>query len=675
MSDSEDELDSEIELTYLAFENPSRVVRTGGNLARYFSCFSPDGKILFLCVVSQVKMYSVASGEQVGVLRGHTAAVTGVMPNPKNSLQVYTASHDGSVRVWDFYEAKCLAEYDVGAPVLNFCLCRDIFVLNINKSGDKSQKSTSSRLATLRVDGDRCEAKIRFRTKACCGIAVSPNNDFVATISKSTITIWDVFQDKRIKYSHARNLTSVAFHPTEPYVATGDQDGQIIFWYRFNQPEELVTSILHWHAHAVHSLRFTEDGAYLLSGGEEAVLVSWQLGTGNKHFVPRLGSTIKHISISPDGNLVALSCADNSIRVVSTVTNQVHQHIKGLQHTHSHPVPKNARNLLTGLVRQPKNNLLVLGGMPGMIQFYDVFEDRHIMEVDIVNRNLVSRTDSNAMVVTRVELLAVNRNGSWLATLERRVNCETSDTICLKFFSYDATSSSYSLHTRIDNPHNDRVVAIDFHPRQNVLVTASVDRTFKLWEEQAPEKRPSLSSNPAPQKSFWNCRSIGEYRGFKVNHATFSLDGSLLAVSHGQVVTLWDAARMSLLHTLLHPPPAEHVRKVAFVTDSPFLVAMTGDSLYVWNLLTASVWWSCSVTVSALAVDPGSSHFAIITTPMSDPQGETFFPLGDPPLPTAPQSERRKYSKARRLQRRKMKEAFERRQQASRLLLFDPRNP
>jgi NET1-associated nuclear protein 1 (U3 small nucleolar RNA-associated protein 17) len=36
------------------------------------------------------------------------------------------------------------------------------------------------------------------------------------------------------------------------------------------------------HAHIVRSMAFTKDGSYLVSGGEEAVLVIWQITTGEK---------------------------------------------------------------------------------------------------------------------------------------------------------------------------------------------------------------------------------------------------------------------------------------------------------------------------------------------------------------------------------------------------------
>jgi NET1-associated nuclear protein 1 (U3 small nucleolar RNA-associated protein 17) len=109
------------------------------------------------------------------------------------------------------------------------------------------------------------------------------------------------------KYVSPERLTCLAFHPSEEYFATGDGKGVIRLWYCLNDElavhtkgveKKTQTSSMHWHAHAVSTLTFTSNGAYLLSGGEEAVLVIWQLHTGRKEFVPRLGSAINTVAVA-----------------------------------------------------------------------------------------------------------------------------------------------------------------------------------------------------------------------------------------------------------------------------------------------------------------------------------------------------------------------------------------
>ena len=53
-------------------------------------------------------------------------------------------------------------------------------------------------------------------------------------------------------------------------------------------------------------------GLYLLSGGPEAVMVTWQLSSMQNDFLPRLGATITHITLSDDDTLVAVTLSNNS---------------------------------------------------------------------------------------------------------------------------------------------------------------------------------------------------------------------------------------------------------------------------------------------------------------------------------------------------------------------------
>src|SRR5260221_7438285 len=147
--------------------------------------------------------------------------------------------------------------------------------------------------------------KIRFPS----GLAVSAGGAWlVATAShKVYIARTSNLSTGFTKYVSPESLTCLAFHPLEDYFATGDDKGVVRLWYCLN--DELPVNVrdvekrtqtrpLHWHAHAVSSIAFSRNGAYLLSGGEEAVLVIWQLHTGKKEFIPRVGAPISTISVT-----------------------------------------------------------------------------------------------------------------------------------------------------------------------------------------------------------------------------------------------------------------------------------------------------------------------------------------------------------------------------------------
>ena len=72
---------------------------------------------------------------------------------------------------------------------------------------------------------------------------------------------------------------------------------------------------MHWHAQAVTCLKATEDGGYLLSAGHEGVLVMWQLDTGYRQVLPRLGGAVIALANSSCGTVVAVLCDDDVIQV------------------------------------------------------------------------------------------------------------------------------------------------------------------------------------------------------------------------------------------------------------------------------------------------------------------------------------------------------------------------
>lgn len=165
-------------------------------------------------------------------------------------------------------------------------------------------------------------------------------------------------------------------HPTELCVATGLSDGRIVLWWNLlaeldaptpasprsskrarlssgsgghnlstsdtaatessfgtgqsqSQPvgRRLVLQTLHWHALPVLALCYTLEGAFLLSGGFENVLVRWHHSTmgasagsdgPRRDFKPRLGAPLASIVCSPDASKYATAHIDNGALLIIT---------------------------------------------------------------------------------------------------------------------------------------------------------------------------------------------------------------------------------------------------------------------------------------------------------------------------------------------------------------------
>jgi NET1-associated nuclear protein 1 (U3 small nucleolar RNA-associated protein 17) len=171
------------------------------------------------------------------------------------------------------------------------------------------------------------------KTRAVVGLSFSPSGSWLVAVAghKAYVAPTSSFKSGFTKYVSPEALTCLAFHPSEDYFATGDDKGNIRLWYCLNEQgasnvvgveKRAQTTTLHWHAHAVASVAFTSNGAYLLSGGEESVLVIWQLHTGKKEFVPRVGASISTIAVARGGQSeeYLLGLADATFTFVSAAT-------------------------------------------------------------------------------------------------------------------------------------------------------------------------------------------------------------------------------------------------------------------------------------------------------------------------------------------------------------------
>eukprot|EP01122_Echinamoeba_exundans_P011971 TRINITY_DN4912_c0_g1_i1.p1 TRINITY_DN4912_c0_g1~~TRINITY_DN4912_c0_g1_i1.p1 ORF type:complete len:1058 (+),score=262.85 TRINITY_DN4912_c0_g1_i1:408-3176(+) len=471
-------------------------------------------------------------------------------------------------------------------------------------------------------------------------LLVTPQSDFLVAIQRRNLYIIDVNvreengDCKYHKLTHALNLYAAAIHPKEQFLAVGDERGEIIFFHCFEKNKKdqntsqiasnVVTSKHHWHSYAVSSLSFDAEGAHMYSGGQEMVLVVWQLSTGSRDFLPRLGAPIEDIVISPDQTLMALTLADNCVKIVNTRSRELEVLVEG-------PVFRNP--VRTGLVQHPQNQGIAFGSTDGRLQFFSVGDDRSLGRLQVAPRNPVSVLNEQKVPESQVDFLAFSRNGDWLATVDRRSGAPTS---ALKFWSVAQAAStsrdnqpSYELNTQVMNAHSEKITSLAYHPTLDMCVTTAGDGKFKVWvvvereEQQQQAQQGSATPLPAPPSNAtrlsdmcWACRSVGFYRDLEATAAAFSPDGSVLAVAYQHIITLWNPYNNTLLSTLTYPPPYEKIRRLAFLSSGSDLVAYSDFNLYAWDLLTSSVRWVQHMSVSTLAIDPLSpSRFAVVASP------------------------------------------------------------
>ncbi|OBZ86761.1 WD repeat-containing protein 75 [Choanephora cucurbitarum] len=634
------------------YVSPNQIVHTntaGGNISQYPVEFTKDSKYLFSAVGSNVKIYSMATGAVVKVISqsvasgGHNNKITCVVLNPKNPLQLYTASLDGTIKLWDYNDDILLKTYNVNAPIEHMVMSpkqtnHAYLVVNSNDEEDKTADNT----VVYRFSFDEEEQSTHMRRicslRDCTSIDITEDGQWLAMGARFKVYLWpvnneseDVPETQFRQHIFVEQVTVLKFHPFKPTLSVGDRSGKIthIANYHLEDEKQHIRSINHWHHLPVRCLTFMADGSYLLSGGEEAVMVIWQLETGHKQFLPRLGGSIASIRISPNHRFYCVGLDDNSIRLVNSITQSIEQVIQGLQYAQA--AGHHANNpLSTGLIVEPRNHHVVLNGVQGSLQFYDAVADSHVMDLEVVPMNRIVRSGEKEIVHAHVAHVAFLPTGEWMATVDMRDDKITTPELFLKFWRWDPDTQAYKLHTRVDYPHSKPITSLTFNPvsRQGPMaITTSKDKTFKVWNLSTDLGRAYTNGEAA-----WICRSVGVYRDSAPSAVSFSEDGSILAVAFGQAITIWDPYLNSIQAVLAQPNP-EDIEQLNFLGDpSPFLVVKSKSHLYVWNLLTCKVWWSYKMTIDHLAVDTASHQFAVVRNHARTNQARvTVF---DPKTPT-----------------------------------------
>lgn len=137
-------------------------------------------------------------------------------------------------------------------------------------------------------------------------------------------------------------------------------------------------------------------------------------------------------------------------------------------------------------------------------------------------------------------------------------------------------------------------------------------------------------------KVYWSCRSTFNYRNLPIRASAFSSDVSILALSHGSVVTVWDV-NSNILLKVLDSGLATDVMSIGFVgKEGRWLIGGgEGKGVAVWDLLSCEVAWSSpSLVVDSLITSSTSAYFLSASNVFSGTTLRVFTPDSSAPLRT-----------------------------------------
>lgn len=646
------------------------VARCGGLVSATAAAWDSSSTSLVIASGRHVRVHPVppTTSRRPRTLAGHNLDVIGVVSI--GPARVLSASKDGTLRIWDTEEAVCLRTLDVGEPITSVAT-----PAYEDKEWDGLVVVACSRNVQLvsvveKTVGKHVLWQMGVFNIACSdnGMVIAGSVDKVLFLARRRGGVMKAGKGRRsfveaLSLSFTVNdcITAVAVSPDGRKVAVGDAQGVVYVFQDFDEDVAVsgasklkrrrasipVPSKLHWHANAVQCLSFVANGTRLLSGGSEAVLVSWDMSRiafGNRSFRPRLGGTLWGLAASPNERMIAVTCADNAVRVLDSLNLNLMAAFQGLavppvsssfsgNGISRYAVLNRVRSM--SIVSDPGHDGCVLvAGIGGSVQLYDVYRGEHVGFFPIVPRNQVFTGPGLNVRPHNPTVLhvAMSKNRESMATVD--VERFAEDHEILRFWQRcHKTGETLNPVSRIENPHGveGKVTGVVFHPDLPIVATSSSVGTVKIWR--------LVDTLMKQNRLTWRCELVRKHRGSACNSVSLSSDGSLLAVAAGNTVELWRLAidaepqepdrkmvsgsvledsppsvSLELMHTFVHPPVVEPVLDVTFVDGPlPAVVSTTKHGVYVWNVLAQCIWWSLRLMTGkkSISVDSALRRFAI----------------------------------------------------------------
>lgn len=157
--------------------------------------------------------------------------------------------------------------------------------------------------------------------------------------------------------------------------------------------QSMPSELIHWHTRTPIGFTVTSHG-YILTGGEEGVLLAFDWRSGTKQMLPHLGSIILELTSSPLGDFYAARLSNNAILIVNAAALQVSQVIqRPLALSFGNPGINVDTDMFVNYQIDGKNYLALMNQIPGQIQPLNIVRD--IISTDkslnLAPQNMISR--------------------------------------------------------------------------------------------------------------------------------------------------------------------------------------------------------------------------------------------------------------------------------------------
>lgn len=265
----------------------------------------PDGQLPRLASASKdgtARVWNVESGLSEFSMNSHKASVSCVKWGGFGDI--YTASHDKSVKVWSSKDGRLLSTLQAHAHWVNHIALSTEFAL---RSGPYSEKKGPLEQPAREL------ARERFTKLAT--IQGAQKERIVTASDDFTMYLWEPAKSNKPlgrMTGHQKLVNHVAFSPDGRYFASASFDNSLKLWD--GRDGKFIAS-LRGHVGAVYQCAWSADSRLLVSCSKDTTLKVWDVKTRKlKTDLPGHTDEIYCVDWSVDGERVASGGKDKSVR-------------------------------------------------------------------------------------------------------------------------------------------------------------------------------------------------------------------------------------------------------------------------------------------------------------------------------------------------------------------------
>jgi WD40 repeat protein len=326
----------------------------GDSIGSVFSvAFSSDGKQLASGGYEKnIKLWNVATGQEVETLTGHTKYINSVAFSPDGKT-LASGSADTTVKLWDAATGQEVRTLKSDShTVYEIAFSPDGKVLASVGLGGSEVKlwdiATGQEVKTL-----------EGRVSSPKSVAFSADGKLLASGGHESISLWDIGtgQELKVLEGTTSGVESTTFSPDGKTLASGNWDRTVKLW-DVATGQKLRTFK---EQDFVRLIAFSEDGKTLASVSGQNIKL-WDVMTGQemRSFTTGHTDVIRAVAFSADGKMLASGSDDKTIKLWDVTTGQELQTLKG--HTH----------VVWSVAFSPDGKTLASGSWDKTIKLWDI---------------------------------------------------------------------------------------------------------------------------------------------------------------------------------------------------------------------------------------------------------------------------------------------------------------